>query len=169
MDVKVKWFYHPEETKSGKKLSQLKVSHFFKQYLICDLTNLRFFTKLTKFVLFCREHYSSHHILMKMMFKPYPTNVKYYHGVNISRRHPQQMLKTIMILTSLLEPMIQSWGLWFWSRVFQISPLATFWNNSPQLGDSITGSICFQVQYFNELNFALSYLFWWNRYLLETV
>lgn len=26
MDVKVKWFYHPEETKSGKKLSHLKVN-----------------------------------------------------------------------------------------------------------------------------------------------
>lgn len=28
MDVKVKWFYHPEETKSGKKLSQLKGALF---------------------------------------------------------------------------------------------------------------------------------------------
>ncbi|XP_035227287.1 BAH and coiled-coil domain-containing protein 1-like isoform X2 [Stegodyphus dumicola] len=28
MDVKVKWFYHPEETKSGKKLSQIKGALF---------------------------------------------------------------------------------------------------------------------------------------------
>ena len=33
MDVKVKWFYHPEETKSGKKLSWLKVSILFQLLL----------------------------------------------------------------------------------------------------------------------------------------
>ena len=34
MVVKVKWFYHPEETKGGKKLAEIRVSNYLRVLLL---------------------------------------------------------------------------------------------------------------------------------------
>lgn len=131
MVVRVKWFYHPEETQGCPNLKypvsiQLKLIHFVGQITMhkktaefllmtwIDIKKWQFNREINNFFsvfFFCllhiRVHYLSHRMRMKMTYKQYPTNVKYFRWIHTSKNSAMSqnnMNRFMIIMTHIILP-----------------------------------------------------------------